>query len=163
MATFGKTAIGGTSIDGTAPKRGCKFSLSENGDVTSISVYGKKATAGTTTIDVAIYADSAGVPDALSAVGTQITIDTTLQWWTANISVSLVAGTYWLSWIQGTTVIYHYDAGSTNQEDRGSDALPFDDPWGADLWQDRDVSIYATYTPTAGAVTPLLMLMGVGT
>lgn len=165
MATFGKTAIGGTgpqgnNADGTSP---CKFTLSEAGSVTSITWYGNKQTAGVSAIKFIIYAnDGVGGTEPIEGatvlgVTSELSLSATEQWWTASLTaVALSAGTYWLSWTSDNSSQYFYDAGGTNQRysvaDTYSDGVADPCPSGGS-YANRDISIYATYTPTGGGAT----------
>lgn len=156
--TFGYTSIGGSSGDAYINSFPCAYSpanMPEAGNVTDIKFYGNVAS-GTITAYCALYlTDSATpAPHPTTKQGTtgQVTINTTLQWWTFNFSpsISQSAGNKGLAIGQATgSVNYYYDDGSENQMHIIESAtLP--DSWGtcgAHLWENW--SIYADYTVAA--------------
>ena len=142
--TFGKTDIGGTPWDSWL-MWASKYPLTEAGDVTKITVY----VDGVTNVKVAIYAESGGVPTSLLASAEKACV---AGWNDITLLVSLPAGNYFLAARRETDLInFYYDAGSTNQTAFRTIAYadPWPDPFGVpDAQQDREYSIYATYTPS---------------
>jgi len=160
----GGTGPQSNNADGSSA---CKFTLSEAGDVSSISWYGK-LNSGSGNLKCVIYADSSGYPGAVKGVTNAIVITTTEQWWTATfaVAVSLTAGTYWLAWTSDSSTAYYYNTGTTNQRysvsDTYSDGVADPYPAGG-TGQARVISIYATYTASGGSGTliPVGMAGGV--
>ena len=104
MATFGKTSTAGSAADdGGGLTRGAKATLSEQGQVSSISLY-NKVPSGTAHIRYGIYAmDAGGGLEPGTLLGTTEVINvtnTSIQWNTANFAtpLDLVAGDYYLCW-----------------------------------------------------------------
>lgn len=154
MATFGKTDIGGSTYWGTAGdvKYACKFTLSEDGDISKITLY-CRAHEGTSNVRCGIYSDDAGSPDALEGTSAEVSVSTSWAWrdFAFSPSISLLAGTYWLACIFSVRLYIVYDAGASNQwvdkADTYSDG--FSDPFGTPAhWYAYEMSIYATYTPS---------------
>lgn len=165
MATFGYTSIGGSSWGTEDNKqRACKFTLSEDGVVTQISNYCKTVWAASV-MKCAIYSDDTGAPNALMGTTseTNLTQDT-LQWWDFSCNISLSAGTYWLvSWTASIPTGY-YDEGAASQSKRATHAYgDWQDPFGAtDETQDRQMSIYATYTASGSGMQLFTLINEMG-
>jgi len=161
MATFGKTAIG-SSVTYTWMRDGvigCKFSLPENGKVTKISAYlhpdnWDKASG-------VIYSDASGAPNVRQGYTTEYELlGTDWAWYDFifDIPISLLAAAYWLNIVGNGTSnrYYYYDTGGTNQfcyehDINGYTVSPFPppNPLGTPTgYFDREMCIYATYTPT---------------
>jgi hypothetical protein len=156
MATFGYTTIGASSSGLLGDrKKGYRFQCAENGTATSLSWYGK-ANSGTISVRLGIYSDNGGAPNALLGYTSEITnVGTTPQWWTANLvsSVSLQANTwYWLCFIVSGASGYYYDTGTANYGAYNSDAYSdgFANPFGTPTYDNKELSIYCTYTPGGG-------------
>jgi hypothetical protein len=151
--TFGYTSVGATKykirID---EKQGSKFDLLEAADIDSILFWGRTGggAPSPTVVKCAIYRDNAGLPDAWIATTQEITINSTLQWWSAKFSsaVSLDPGSYWLVAHSGTKLDMYGDAGATNQRANNSDIYSdgLADPFGPARQDDVKLSIYALYT-----------------
>lgn len=151
MATFGKTDIGGSEWHSTAGViRGSIFTLSEAGTVTAISLYLDTAVGN---VKLAIYdssfnkmyADDTG--QAVSAGWNTI----------SGLSVALSAGDYWLYWKNSASGTYtRYDAGGATQASYYSHAYAtaFPASFTPDGYIGREISIYATYTPSGGGLKP---------
>jgi len=154
MAWFGNQDIQNQGATNWATYLGAsKYALSEEGQISSISLY-LYAAAGN--IRFAIYTDDAGAPDALqcetgiesAGVGWN-TIDTTTN-------PTLPAGNYWLAWqVDSDTSNLSVLNGDANQHAYLSHAWgAFPDPFGTpDAYQAYAYSIYATYgapPPTVG-------------
>lgn len=111
-----------------------------------------------------IYSDNSGAPDALSVASSEVTITSSAgSWFDFTIAdTALTASTdYWLAVIIGTQECgYFYDAGTNNQQANNADTYSdgFADPFGSPSYNDRDVSIYCTYSP----LRHLLLLLGAG-
>lgn len=153
MATFGKTDQGGSYIDVVNYIYGSKFTLAENGTVTSIHVY-CNAIGGSYNIKVGLYADDGGSP-ATSALETEGVgaVPTWGGWLEIDVpDVLLSAGDYWLLWNTDNDAarVYYDGVGSGVYTSYAyADSMP--DPHPAiGGTQTREFSIYATYTPGGG-------------
>ena len=151
--TFGRTDIAGTtwSFAHNVWVMTCKFNLFEDGDVIKMSLYCMSG-ASIKHWKTAIYDDNEGVPNNLLAESNEVYVDDALSWVHFCISVSLVAGDYWLAWFQDSDDMAQikYDDVGTNQ--LAYRAIPnsypiFPNPFGTPSYQKREVSIYATYIP----------------
>lgn len=155
MATFGETNIG-TALgeqDGGNVIRGSKGTLTEQGNVSSMSLYVGAVGAGTTvSVTCAIYADSSGTPGNKALTTSEGTFaGTAYDWRTFSVNpvVNLVAGDYWLIWSSnGSAGGVAYANGSlTNGHAYNSEVYPsIPDAFGAPLYLNFKSSIYATYT-----------------
>lgn len=150
--TFGYTSIGGTSAS-SSQAVACKFTApGENGDISTISVYSSTAS-GTQAEGAAIYSDSAGSASAkLVEDSGNATATTTPAWLDITVTYSFTAGVvYWLARF-ANSVLYYYDTGSTNQQNRKTATFEtWPDPFAASAVADRVVSIYATYAASGGS------------
>lgn len=149
--TFGNTNGSAVYSGTTGAIFGTKFTLADWATVTSVSLY-TRLVAVPDSVNVAIYADVDGYPDALLFVGNESqNIGTSLNWYTFYIDDGyLVPGDYWLAFKSYTQNIrVYYDPGATNQtwltvqyEDQWfEDPYPWVQPF---AWE---LCIYATYTP----------------
>jgi len=146
MATFGNTGVGASTGNATSGNlRGSKFTLSENGDITKISVY--LVTTSGENAKVGIFKDVGGSPADLEFESSpQVLVE---GWNHFTVSVSLSAGDYWLCFETQTSgnIDYKYDAGTSWYEIHVWNGWP--DPAGGTVAGNREYSIYATYTPSA--------------
>ncbi len=147
--SFGYATIGASSAASGAP-HAAFFTTSEYGEVTSISSY-NSIPSGSVLGGRAIYSSVASLPSIILTEDTgDVTITTTPDWYTADISYSLVASTtYWLAqWNNSATTLYYYDAGATNQRSftNAGSFQTWPSPWTNDGLSAREISIYATYT-----------------
>ena len=157
---FGYPTAGGTNYTQQADnKQGSKFTLSVPGDVDSIFFY---AGLGGGALDpkvakAVIYQDNAGAPGAWVATTAEVTLTTTVQWWSAGFSslVSLASGTYWLVLHHGTEIDLRGDAGAANQRSYNTDTYSDGpaDPFGSATQDAVKLSIYATFIQTSVAVS----------
>lgn len=162
MATFGKTDIGGSSATDYDwfSYWACKFTITENGELSKITVYGNNPT-GTCNYTCAIYADSGGAPAGRLGLSNAISIGTTPDWYefTFSPTISLTGSTpYWLCiGSQAGGWKWYYASGATNQHAKKlGDTYPPPDPFGASpTYSAREMSIYGTYTPAVVAKVPL--------
>lgn len=158
MATFGKTAIGGsTSTRGGNTVTGSKFTLSDSATVTQMSWYGANAGVNTNAV-VGIYTNSAGAPGTLLGTSSATAINSaTPQWWTFTISLALSPGDYWLCFLPQGTVDYYWDnvANASVVDNSGVTYPTFSSPFSVDATQSREVSIYATYTAATSLIKAL--------
>ncbi len=170
--TFGYTTIGATNNFNAANKiRGFKYALSENGIISSVSIYFTYLDPGANT-KVAIYNDSSSYPNTRQGESLAGQLPNTTNWWTWTYvsQPSLNIGDYWLSWaVSSSNNKYHYDTVGSgyNATQAYSSAMPATFPAGATAENNRKVSIYATYTASGGAVATssrkhTLLMMGVG-
>jgi hypothetical protein len=164
MATFGNTVGHNTNISALATnfKQGSKYTLSEDGTVTKLSLFMRDATGVARAV---IYTDAAGSPDALMAVSNEVTFSSSGSdiWvdFPLPAGVPLSAGDYWLGFIAGAgTSSFFYDTVTNNRKFRAEtySATPAD-PFGGGITTDSiQIQIYATYTPTAapGNLAPVI-------
>jgi hypothetical protein len=159
MLTFGNTNVGTNLSARTAGLTTvAKFTLSNNAIVSSMSWYGDKSGASSGGLKMLIYANNAGHAGALLGTTQAATVNSdTPQWWSANFasSLHLPAGDYWLGYVGEYDYLYAWDAGLTSYYDSttGSYASP-PDPYYESGNQDRNPSIYATYTLPSGCFLP---------
>lgn len=140
--TFGYESVGGTGVTyDSGYTYATKYSLSESASITDIRVYCNNAY-GTYDARVGLYD---GSPTNRDAWSDEFVITSTPAWCIGSVSVSEVAGDYWLavgSFHSGLRL--YYDSGDTGQSHVGNGLGP--DPWSDSSSQDRKYSIYATYT-----------------
>lgn len=158
MSTFGKTAIGANTFQVAAQfQQASKYTLTENGTVTSISMYLESRNLGSNqTLKAVCWADSSGLPGALKITSNASTVvnGQAAGWVVFSLpaNVALTAGDYWLGWIADATTIasqgYSDTLASARQFKGQSYASGPSDPFGTPGGNAADqVSIYATYTP----------------
>lgn len=145
--TFGTTsAAGATSGGGLANYIvATKYTLSQAGVVTSVSIYSVKSA----NVKVAIYADNSGAPGNLLVANNAPTAVSANQWKTISIaSTSLAAGTYWIAFNEDVNSIRVMKAGGTRQAAYMSYAFANNMPtnWTPNAYQNYDYVCYATYT-----------------
>jgi hypothetical protein len=144
--TFGTTSSAGTSAGGLASYIvATKYTLSQPGTVTQVSVYSPKAGS----VKAAIYADNSGAPGALLVANNAPTAVTAGQWTTISLNpTSLAAGTYWIAFNENVASLRAYKAGGTRQAAYMSYAFTNDMPtsWTPTGYQNNDYVCYATYT-----------------
>lgn len=164
-STIGTTAILDSVLnvfDGY--KWGNRYPLSEEGTFTKVSAYldGLGPGSGGQALLALIYADSAGVPDALRATSDAVTISDgqPAGWVEFPISpaVALSPGDYWLVLHAGSTsqAARRYGIAETGFERYNADAYSDgpSDPFGTTITGDWRWSLFATYTPgSEGLVT----------
>jgi hypothetical protein len=163
-ATFGKTAVGASSGHYAADtKRVNRFSLGAEGTVSKLSVYLQPTgTTGQESIEGVIYSDAGGSPGALIATSSPLTFSdtSTAGWYDLSFATppTLAPGDYWLGTITGGTdfvIGFRYDTSSGSRDGNGN--VFASGPTGAfgSFWQDDDeMSINATYEPSAGVLPP---------
>jgi parallel beta-helix repeat protein len=169
-ATFGKTAVGGTS-SGTGgftanAKRCTTFSLGAWGDVSKLTLYtgGAPGFTPSQAVKGVIYATSGGAPTTRKAVSNELTVNAgdAMAWRTLTLpsTVRLAPGTYCLGTLAGPTTgvaDFRYDSvpGSWYMNaDTYSDGAT--DPFGTAQTGDLQMSIYATYTPVCDKYASVL-------
>jgi parallel beta-helix repeat protein len=162
-ATFGKTTVGASAGPGGGfsanVKRCAKYTLSETGDVSKLTLYtgGAPGFSGTQAIRAVIYATSSGVPTTRLAVSNErvVSATETMAWRDLVLptTVRLTPGTYCLGVHSGTTegvADYRWDAvaGSWHKNaDTYSDGAS--SPFGTAETGNQQISVYATYTPVS--------------
>lgn len=152
IATFGKTTIGElTWAYATDTIWGSKFVLSENGELTKITAYTYAATGDRARF---LVYDSNGNLKGETGTNTW-TFGKVWDWedYAFASPLALTAGMYWLLFFansDGGEIFLRWDAGSAGQGGYKSQAWNgAPDPITFDGNEDRECSIYATYTPTA--------------
>lgn len=159
MGTFGKTGIGGSSgVVGTG-KVATRQQLTEDGVISKITAYMSRATAGN--VSAAIYDDSSGPtyyePENLKGKTQSVSVST-LGWYDMVYAspLSLTAEWYWLTIEQYYQTAY-FDEGSQPNILTDYNGLSFtEDPWEYHNPQNREYSIYATYTLPVVEEKPLI-------
>ncbi|MEM2281388.1 MAG: hypothetical protein QXZ68_05305 [Candidatus Bathyarchaeia archaeon] len=158
MAIFGYTVKGASSVYGANYLTACKFLCPENGQAESITVYLKQYLNSTPRVKCGIYIDNNGYPGALVGYTEEWTLTSGWDdWKTLNIvsGGELQANTYyWLVLFNSDYVYRYYDPGETNQYIYKSYTYSdFPNPFPSDgTYQARKLSIYCTYTPSAGII-----------
>ncbi len=161
QATLGKTAVGASTDP--APngyKWGNKYTLAQQGTFSKVSAYlaDNTSVTGGQSLRAAIYADVSGMPGALKAQSTVITVpDGQAPAWVdfpISPGVTLPAGTYWIVLQAGTTNngVRRYGDSSGGAEAYNADAFSdgIADPFGTAGIGGWSWSLYATYTTSSG-------------
>ena len=171
--TFGKTSVGASTGQFAADrKRVNKYTLPRAGAVGELSVYlTGTATSGQQVLKGVIYADASGAPGRLLGTSAQLTFTSTSAagWYhlTFPAPVQLAAGDYWIGEITGGTggvAGYRYDnvAGARDWNSNTYSSGPTD-PFGSFTNDNEQISLYATYTPSASpSPTGLKIAAGAG-
>ncbi len=152
--TFGFTDVGGTTSLGQDRASVSKFTLSEDGDVTKMTTYAWKHTAGDGVLGTAIYDDAVtSNPEDFQAEDSGDAITTTAEaWLDTTITVSLTTGDYWLAGWGNPFANFKFDSGGDFANKDGETYETWADPYGTPSFEsDRKISIYATYTADAPA------------
>ena len=151
MAFFGDTTAGTSTIPTTNDRAIVgQFVLSENGQVTGITVFFDTTSAAGDSFKGLLYADASGLPGALLAVGAATSIPAGGgELLSAVTPFLLPAGTYWIGAVVNSfNAVWDADteAGGQRQEavTYASPASTFGTPAGSTV--DR-ISAYVTYTP----------------
>ncbi len=160
MATFGETNILGGDIY-TGRQLACQYQMnSEDGTLTSVSVYINNVQYATK-INCAIYADDAGLPGALIAQGVEQ--DIVQGWNEVPVSAPLTADTlYWLAFGVDANTHVAADSAATNQTEMGDLGTNFPDPYYKFAKMQNVLAIYGTYTPSSGGTSVLISDSGQG-
>jgi hypothetical protein len=156
-ATFGKTAVGGSSDYFVAErKRVNRYALAAAGSVSKLSIYlAPTGTAGQQVLKGLIYSDSGGAPGALLGTSAQLTFSSTSAtgWYDLSFAsaVKLAAGNYWIGVITGASAGvagFRYDNVTASRDyNSNSFAAGPTNPFGAVTTDGEQASLYATYTP----------------
>ena len=169
-ATFGTSTVGASAESAPANlKVASKYALPSAGTVSKLSLYLQPTgTAGTQSFEGVIYAESAGAPGALLATTTALAFKSTSAagWYELNLStpVKVAAGNYWLGFISATTATvgaYRWATLSsgldynTNIYTSGPS-----NPFGKATIVNQQISLYATYTPTASPASLSVIAAG---
>lgn len=110
--SFGYMTQGGTGVYKDSSFYGCKFTLTENGNITNIGTY----TYNSNTPGFAcIYSDVGGTPTTRLTYSAVLTAPSWPPWHNYPMSYVADAGVYWLILFTGGDEWYVYDAGNTNQ------------------------------------------------
>lgn len=166
MAEFGYHTIGTGGTDNPSNNIiwvKATSTPASNGTLTLISVY-CQILAGTPTVNVALYADSAGSPTGGAlATGTAQTVGASLAWVDVPISVAVTSGTqYWFAFIvpNGVTPTldingkFDTNGGATESYFLSNGGAPGGTGFltfaGASAITNERWSVYGTYTPSGG-------------
>ncbi len=126
-------------------RRAMPFTMSENGTITSVSMY---HTGGSGSMILAVY-DGEGAPANLLAVTPATAVGGSTGWQTVNLtsSVAVSSGqTVWLAWVYESNPGIRYQTGSPGRYQSSqtwSGGMP--DPFGSGSQSSYLYSIYATY------------------
>jgi hypothetical protein len=145
--TFGTTSIAGATAGGggLGPVHATKYTLSQAGTVTQVSIYAVKGG----NVKAAIYTDNSGRPGSLLAAVNAPTAVAALQWTAISIGpINLQAGTYWIAFNADVAWLRMYKAGGTNQVAYMPWPFSNDMPttWSSPGFANYDFICYATYT-----------------
>lgn len=160
MATFGNTSISTPATNIYTVEIGIRYTMPENGIVTSMSFYGESVSGKTPVVCLAIYSVTSPYP----LLGYTESIDTpTLGWHTLNMisPVNLSAGDYFLTFsvqyegvTEQTLTVYRgaitaLTDGRIFSSDNISGVIPPSNPFYNPTLSNfhTQSSIYATYTP----------------
>ena len=169
-ATFGKTDVGVNCLVGLPNANNTKstsqFTLSENGDVTKLTVYFND-------VDIfhnggvlkgIIYDSSGDAANNLKGVTTEYTqVDNNTAEWediTFASPVNLTAGNYFIGVISSTPKTTCADVAGNNNLNADTYSDGASDPFGEPITSTLQKSIYATYTASTPATTPADVLIG---
>jgi hypothetical protein len=157
--TFGVTTVGANTDTMVADrKRVNRFQLTTAGSVSKLTMYlYPTGTSGQQSIKGVIYGDQNGLPQALLGVSSPITFRSTdvAGWYdlTFPTPISLSAGVYWIGVNSGpTSNIAGFRWGSvagSRALNANSYAAGPSNPFGTATIDAEQMSVYATYTPTA--------------
>lgn len=152
--SFGYTSEGASKLntwhEGTNVV--CRFQAPETGEVTDISAY---VDVVGSQIELSIYSDDAGSPDALVEYKAYSPSSGT-KWVTQSGFTASVTQNeyYWLGFGGAYDVGFYYDSGVTDQgADNGAYGL-HQNPYVVDAWYAYKFSIYANYTASGATPTP---------
>lgn len=151
MATLGKTDIGASNVlQGSDALWFSKFTATENGEVTSITAYGRGLNSSVNVKFVLVASDNTIVTNGITNA---ITPGATNGWHTATFSTNptIVSGNdYFIGLINNLAYYLYYDTGTTGdgENDSSNSYASPTNPTDA-VADDNQISIYATYTPTA--------------
>ena len=153
MATFGNTTAGSDTFPCSNDRCiASKFTLTETGNVTSMTArFDASSTAGTNFKPV-IYNDSAGSPGARNTVGSATAVPAGGGAIQATITATLSAGDYWLGYVcDSSTAVAEIELTGTGQRKESLTYASPADPFGTPDGSLAEVCIYATYTGGPGS------------
>lgn len=158
--TFGKTDIGGTTFPIDPQRiRASQGTLTEDGDVTSLHIRVADYTSGN--VRLALYDEAGGTPDALLDGGALFAISAD-TWFQHDISITgLSAADYWIAWWADDApnnwrTVYDTTTGTVNATFGGVTAQNgWGDPYNDSGTEERQYSLYATYTATSSDPDPV--------
>lgn len=166
--TFGYTTVGGSTASGasaTIYAPNVNTSISFNGNVSSVSIYGKRGASSNVNIQGGVYKTDGTL---LTPVSSSLLVDsTTAQWWTVSWSGPSITTdyNYWASVFSavatGETIIRYYNSGSSGQA-KYKYSLTYPN-WPNPITFDDSsylTSIYATYTAEGGGGTNMQLNIG---
>jgi hypothetical protein len=158
LSTFGKTTVGATWGGGFFAdlKRVNAYSLSQTGKIRKLRVYlGRRSVRGSELLNGVIYADSTGSPGVLLATSRTLRFSNTnwTGWYDLPLPKPLLVqpGKYWLGVIAGGTTRvagYRWDwVRNSRVLDANRYASGPSKRFGSYYVDDREMSLYATYSP----------------
>ncbi len=162
--TFGKTTVGASLDAGDADyTRVDAVATDQASAVSKLTIYLERAKSGQQVLRGVIYADNRGSPGALIATSAETTFGAaaTSGWYDLGFAaaVTLQPGRYWIGLLTGQTsdvFALRYDNATTNAG--AVTASPYSqgaaNPFGSARLQTEQISIYATYGPTAPPAAP---------
>ena len=149
--TIGNTDIFGSSTT-NSKRQAMPFTMSETGDIQSISIYYNGG--GTGSLLLGVYSDVAGAPSQLLGVTTVTPINATEGWQTVDLNTPVtVSGgeTIWLAWVFENNPGIRYQAGTPGRASSGvgwSGGMPTS--FGTSSLANYIYSIYASYSASSG-------------
>ena len=163
--TFGKTSVGASAeVFAANRKRVNRYALPVAGSVTKLSIYLAPSSAtGQQVLEGVVYGESGGAPGALLGSSSPLTFASTdaAGWYdlTFTTPLNLVAGNYWIGVLTGATADvagYRYDSvtGSRDYNTNTYTSGPTN-PFGSVTTDSQQMSLYATYTPSAPVSRPV--------
>ncbi len=163
-STFGNTAVGASSdVFSAERKRVSRYELPVSGSITKLSIYlAPTATSGQQLLRGLIYSDSGGTPETLLGASEALTFNSTdaAGWYelTFPTPLSLAAGNYWIGVMSGATggvagFRYNSVSGSRDYNSNAYASGP-SNPFGSVSTDSEQMSLYATYTSSAGGTPP---------
>jgi len=138
------TVYSGISTD--APRRAVPFTMPENGQLQSVSIYHQ---GGSGQMILAVYGDNAGKPGARLGATNATTVSGTQGWQTISLQNPTAVSSgqpIWLAWVFEKNPGIRFTTGTPARADAGtgwSGGMPTS--FGASNLRDYTFSIYATY------------------
>lgn len=155
MATFGKTDVGATdaAFPSANSKSACKFTLSEAGYVTKLTIYYQSAGGheGGNAKGLIYSVDESGEPDALIAVTEEVAVPYSIFDWVEfpfSSPVYLEAGDYYLGAHSANRLVSKAATTGTNRYNSDTYSDGASDPFGSASSSSLQKSVYATYYTT---------------
>lgn len=166
--TFGKTDVGATiNHFPNASLSACRFTLSQNGNVSKLTVYFKGTNSNHVGGDArcVIYDVSGGEPNALVAQSDVVNVPDGVDGWIdfpLPSPISLTAADYYLGIISAFVLEGAMTVAGVNRLSSASGLTP-PNPFGTSSSSSNQKSIYATYTTGAVTTSAAGSAAGVGT